>query len=71
MERVEAASLRWPLPAALTDRVLEQAHPAGERMFVEYAGATVDLIGGRSGEVRPAQIFVAVIGASNNEHSGV
>jgi transposase len=34
-------------------------------MFVDYAGQTVDLIDGRSGEVRPAQIFVAAMGASN------
>ena len=34
-------------------------------MFVDYAGQTVDVIDGRTGEVRPAQIFVAVMGASN------
>jgi transposase len=44
---------------------MRQAHPAGERMFVDYAGQTVDLIDGRTGEVRPAQIFVAAMGASN------
>src|SRR5215471_16464348 len=44
---------------------MRQAHPAGERMFVDYAGQTVDLIDGRTGEIRPAQIFVAVMGASN------
>jgi transposase len=136
LERVAAAGLRWPLPATLTDRVLEamlyaghgsqqgvrrktepdwahvhhelrrpgvtlmllweeyrqsepsgyaysrwcelyrawegrlsptmrQAHPAGERMFVDYAGQTVDLIDGRTGEIRAAQIFVAAMGASN------
>jgi transposase len=136
LERVAAAGLRWPLPATLTDRVLEamlyaghgsqqgvrrktepdwahvhhelrrpgvtlmllweeyrqsepsgyaysrwcelyrawegrlsptmrQAHPAGERMFVDYAGQTVDLIDGRTGKTQPAQIFVAVLGASN------
>src|ERR1700730_7451235 len=136
LERVAATGLRWPLPATLTDRVLEamlyaghgsqqgarhktepdwvyvhhelrrpgvtlmllweeyrqrdpgsyrysrwcelyrawegrlsptmrQAHPAGERMFVDYAGQTVDLIDGRTGEIRAAQIFVAAMGASN------
>src|SRR4051812_46750500 len=126
LERAAAAGLRWPLPATLTDRVLEgmlyagagrrqgerrktapdwahihhelrrpgvtlmllweeyrqrepdgygysrwcelyrawegrlsptmrQAHPAGERMFVDYAGQTVDLIDPGTGEVRPAQ----------------
>ena len=123
LERVAAAGLCWPLPATLTDRVLEamlytghggqqgarrkadpdwahvhhelrrpgvtlmllweeyrqrepdgyrysrwcelyrawesrlsptvrQAHPAGERMFVDYAGQTIDLTDGRTGETR-------------------
>ena len=136
LERAAAAGLGWPLPATLTDRVLEamlyagngrrqgerrkaepdwahihhelrrpgvtlmllweeyrqrepdgyrysrwcelyrawegrlsptmrQAHPAGERLFVDYAGQTVDVVDPGTGEVRPAQIFVAVMGASN------
>lgn len=44
---------------------MRQSHPAGERMFVDYAGQTVELIDGRSGEIRKAQIFVAVMGASS------
>ena len=44
---------------------MRQAHPAGERMFVDYAGQTIDLTDGRTGEIRPVQIFVAVMGASN------
>src|SRR6185312_13342216 len=44
---------------------MRQAHPAGERMFVDYAGQTVDVVDPDTGEVRPAQIFVAVMGASN------
>jgi transposase len=136
LDRVAAAELRWPLPATLSDRVLEamlyaglgtqrgsrrkaepdwtrvhhelrrpgvtltllweeyrqrepggygysrwcelyrgwegrlsptmrQSHPAGERMFVDYAGQTVELYDGRTGEIRAAQIFVAVMGASS------
>src|SRR3954462_9297679 len=136
LERVAAMGLRWPLPATLTDRVLEamlyvghgsqqgarrktepdwayvhhelrrpgvtlmllweeyrqrepggyaysrwcelyrawegrlsptmrQTHPAGERMFVDYAGQTVGIVDGRSGEVRTAQVFVATMGASS------
>ena len=42
-----------------------QVHPAGERMFVDYAGQTVDVVDPGTGEVRPAQIFVAVMGASS------
>jgi transposase len=44
---------------------MRQTHPAGERLFVDYAGQTVDLIEGRTGEVHAAQVFVAVLGASN------
>jgi transposase len=44
---------------------MRQTHPAGERMFVDYAGQTVEVIDGATGEVRRAQIFVAVLGASN------
>jgi len=44
---------------------MRQVHPAGERLFVDYAGQTVDLIDGRTGEVRSAQVFVAVLGASS------
>ena len=44
---------------------MRQVHPPGERMFVEYAGQTVELIDGRSGEIRQAQIFLAVMGASS------
>jgi transposase len=44
---------------------MRQSHPAGERMFVDYAGQTVELVDGRSGEIRQAQIFVAVMGASS------
>lgn len=34
-------------------------------MFVDYAGATIDITDPETGEVRPAQIFVAALGASN------
>jgi len=36
-----------------------------ERLFVDYAGQTIELVDGRTGEVRTAQIFVAVLGASS------
>lgn len=45
--------------------VMRQRHPAGERLFVDYAGHTVDVICPETGEVRTAQIFVAALGASN------
>jgi transposase len=44
---------------------MRQAHVAGEKMFVDYAGATVEVIDGLTGEIRDAQIFVATLGASS------
>lgn len=38
------------------DRVLRQAHKAGEKVFVDFAGQTVEVICRETGEVRPAQI---------------
>jgi transposase len=47
------------------DLVLRQDHRAGEKMFVDYAGATIPIHDPSSGEVRAAAVFVAVLGASS------
>jgi transposase len=45
---------------------MRQTHLAGDRLFVDFAGATVPVIVDRhTGEVRAAQIFVAALGASS------
>jgi len=44
---------------------LRQVHVAGEKLFVDYSGHTMEVIDRHSGEIRTAQIFVAVLGASN------
>ena len=44
---------------------MRQIHRAGEKMFVDYCGPTVPVIDKDTGEVKDAQIFVAVLGASN------
>ena len=44
---------------------MRQIHKAGDKLFVDYAGQTVPIVQGDTGEVRFAQIFVAVLGASN------
>ena len=51
--------------AAKVDVVMRQEHRAGEKMFVDYAGHTVAVVNRDTGELREAQIFVAVLGASN------
>ena len=46
-------------------RSMRQIHKAGETLFVDYAGQTIPIVNGTTGEVRHAQVFVAVMGASN------
>ncbi len=44
---------------------MRQDHKAGEKMFVDFAGQTVDIQDPKTGVTKPAQIFIAVLGASN------
>ena len=46
--------------------VMRQSHHAGEKLFVDYAGHTRPIVHGHTGEVHDAQIFIAVLGASNS-----
>lgn len=50
---------------AKLDLCMRQVHRPGEKLFVDYCGATVPVVDAGSGEVRAAQIFVAVWGASS------
>lgn len=45
-------------------RSMRQVHRAGEKLFIDYSGDTVAVIESATGEIRTAQIFVAVMGAS-------
>jgi transposase len=40
-------------------------HTPGEKMFVDYAGATIAIHNAQTGEIRQAAIFVAVLGYSS------
>jgi len=51
--------------AGKLDVVMRQDHRAGEKLFIDYAGQTLPVVDRLTGEVREAQIFVAVLGASN------
>jgi transposase len=44
---------------------MRQNHAGGDKLFVDYAGDGVPVVDRLTGEVRQAQIFVAVMGASN------
>jgi transposase len=45
--------------------VMRQDHPAGDKVFVDYSGKKIAIIERETGVVRDAEIFVAVLGASN------
>src|SRR5271169_1475215 len=44
---------------------MRQVHIAGEKLFVDFAGRTGEVVDGLTGEIMPVQIFVAVLGASS------
>ena len=44
---------------------MRQDHRAGDKLFIDYAGQTVPIVNRDTGEINQAQIFVAVLGASN------
>lgn len=46
-------------------RSMRQVHRAGEKLFIDYCGPTMPVLNPDTGEIRDAQIFVAVLGASN------
>ena len=45
--------------------ILRQEHRAGEKLFVDWAGATIPVQDRETGRCQPACLFVAVLGASN------
>jgi len=53
---------RW---LSTQELVLRHNHTPGEKLFVDYAGHTVGVTDRHTGEIRQAQVFVAVLGASN------
>lgn len=47
------------------DLSMRQVHRPGEKLFVDYCGATVPVVDANTGAVREAQVFVAVWGSSS------
>ena len=44
---------------------MRQTHVAGDKAFVDYSGKKVPIVDPLTGEVRMAELFIAVLGASN------
>ena len=43
---------------------MRQVHLAGDKLFIDYCGPTLEVVNPNTGELRSAQVFVAVLGAS-------
>ena len=48
-----------------TSPTMRQSHAAGEKVFVDFAGDTIDVIDPATGVMRPMKLFVAALGASS------
>jgi transposase len=51
--------------------VMRQHHVAGDKVFVDYSGKKIAIVDPATGEVGEAEIFVAVLGASNYTYAEV
>ena len=49
----------------MQNAVMRQQHTPGEMAFIDWAGATVPIYDHHSGAVRPASLFMVVLGASS------
>ena len=50
-------------------RSRRQIHRAGEKTFIDYCSPTVLVVCRQTGEIRTAQVFVAVLGASSYDYA--
>ena len=46
-------------------RSMRQVHRAGEKTFIDYCGPTMPVVDFTTGEIHPAQVIVAVLGATS------
>lgn len=60
---------RYRAWAGRLDVVLRQDHRAGEKAFIDFAGQTIPITDPATGEITQAQLFVAVLGASNHTYA--
>lgn len=50
---------------------MRQHHVAGDKVFVDYSGKRLGIVDRETGEIREAEIFVAVLGASNLTYADI
>jgi transposase len=54
--------------ASQLNLTMRQSHRAGEKLFVDYAGQSIPVVNGRTGEVHEVALCIAVLGASNSTY---
>lgn len=60
--------LKW---SKKVNPVMHMNHKAGDKMFVDYAGKTLQVIDKTTGEIKEVQFFVAILGASQYTYAEV
>ncbi|MEK7756518.1 MAG: IS21 family transposase [Planctomycetota bacterium] len=50
---------------------MRQVHRAGEKAFVDFSGKRPEIVDRRTGEARPVELFVGVLGASSHIYAEV
>ena len=55
--------------AGTVDVSMRQTHTAGDKAFVDYSGDGLEVIDSATGEIRQAEIFVGVLGASSYSYA--
>ena len=68
--RYSAFCRRYRIWAERQDPRMRQTHLAGDKMFVDYSGKRPNIIDRETGELRPVELFVATLGASNLTYAG-
>lgn len=48
--------------------VMHMLHKAGDKMYVDYAGKTLQVVEKETGEVKEVEFFVAILGSSQNTY---
>ena len=51
--------------------VMHMSHKAGDKLFIDYAGKTLEVVNQETGEVQEVQFFVAILGASQYTYAEV
>ena len=51
--------------------LMRMTHKAGDKMFIDYAGKTLEVVNQETGEVQKVQFFVAILGASQYTYAEV